>query len=339
MLPMRISLIILLLNALWGTTSSYATDSGLLYYNLNDKISTFKLPEIGSNEDITFNPSCGKPSVLMFFSIKPSFRSHRAIHLSSELAKLRNSFNGRINIFSIYSGKNIPRLKQYIQDGRVATPILNDSNKTIYTKLGVFMLPLVIISDAKGRLQSVIPYTNNITNIIASNLKLLLKDWTLKQFKDSLLTPVNRTKTKTEKAYTRRVNYGRVLLARRMYSAALREFHTATKIMPNAIEAIIGTGQVQSKLKKLNMAIETFRRALKINKESDKALAGFALALYKSGNKEEALPILENALISEDQNLDVVLSLADIYEKNGNIPKAIRLNKLAISILLHKFKE
>jgi tetratricopeptide (TPR) repeat protein len=225
-----------------------------------------------------------------------------------------------------------------MQDGLITIPVLNDAKKMVYRRYGVFMLPLAIIADAEGRLQSVIPYTANINEIIDNNLKLLLGDWTLKQFKNSLTTPTNFSKTKEEKAYIRRVNYGRVMSARHMYSAALREFNTARKIMPQATEALIGIGQVQLELKKWEKSAKSFKEALAIDKESDQALAGLGLALYKGGDEERALPILENALISENQDLEVIVSLAEIYEKKGNIAKAIRLNKLAITLLQNRFK-
>ena len=327
-----------ILITIFGASTCLAADSGLLHYKLNTKIPSIKLKQVDNGKQIIFNPANGKPSVVMFFSISPSFRLKRAIVLANTLAELNKKFNDRVNVFGIYSGNNIRRLRDYIKDGLITIPILDDSKQNVYRRYGVFMLPIAIISDATGRLQSVIPFTANINDIIGNNLKLLLGDWTLEKFKKTLARPTNLAKTKEEKAYIRRVNYGRVMMARRMYPAALREFNTARKIMPKAIEALIGMGRVQLKLKKWGRAMETFNKALKIDKESDKALAGLGLAIYRSGDNKKALPILEKALISENQSVEVVISLADIYEKNGNIPKAVRLNKLAISLLQQRFQ-
>ncbi len=333
----RFFLLSILIN-MFGTSTCLAADSGLLYYKLNTKIPSIKLKQVDNGKQIIFNPANGKPSIVMFFSISPSFRSKRAVILANTLAELNKKFNDRVNVFGIYSGSNISELKKYIEDGLFTIPILDDSKQNVYRRYGVFMLPIALISDATGHLQSVIPYTANINNIIGNNLKLLLGDWTLEKFRNSLAMPTNLSKTKEEKAYIRRVNYGRVMMTRRMYPAAMREFNTARKIMPQAIEALIGMGQVQLKLKRWGKAIETFNKALKIEKESDKALAGLGLAIYRSGDDKKSLPVLEKALIAESQSVEVVISLADIYEKNGNIPKAIRLNKLAISLLLQRFQ-
>jgi len=333
-------LIITVVIATFKATICPAEDSGLLYHKLSDKMPGFQLNEVKSGKTITFVPDNGKPSVLMFFSIKPSFRAHRSVSLASDLKKLDKIFNGRVIFLAIYSDdEEFKILKKYIADGLISLPVLNDPTRAIYNKYGVFMLPITVIMDTKGQLQSVIPYTSNTSELINNNLKLILGDWTLKQFKNSLTIKANQVKTKEEKAYIRRVNYGRVMQARGMYSAALREFNTARKIMPHSPEALIGIGQVQLKLKKWNDAEEAFHKALKINKESDEALAGLGLTLYRKGDEKQALPILENALISTNQDLEVVISLAAIYEKNGNIVKAIRLNKLAISMLWKRLEQ
>ena len=56
------------------------------------------------------------------------------------------------------------------------------------------------------------------------------------------------------------------------------------------------------------------------------------------GAVDKAIPVLENALIAEDPKLEVIVSLAEIYEERGDVVKAMRLNKLAISRLMRKFR-
>ncbi|MDA8418847.1 MAG: hypothetical protein M0Z90_07425, partial [Desulfobacteraceae bacterium] len=76
-----------------------------------------------------------------------------------------------------------------------------------------------------------------------------------------------------------------------------------------------------------------------INKDSDDALAGLGLAYYGKGNIDKALPELENALISPEPRLEVIIALADIYEKRGDNAKANRLNKLAVAKLMAMYDQ
>ncbi len=316
-----------------------ANQSSLLHYKLNALLPAFQLNRIdGTGQDGL--SADGRPSVIMFFSTTPSFRATRAIKLAEILTTLNKKFQRRVDFMAIYSGRgNIKKLSDYITKGLINIPILDDRNQEIYRRYGVFMLPIALITDQHNRLQAIVPYTAGIERIIGNNLKFILGEWDLKRFKKSLSPRGNQGKSKKEKAYIRRINYGRVMLARGIYSAALREFNTAAQIMPGSIEAVIGRGQVLVKMKKWRQAVTVFRQALKFSKDSDNALSGLGFSLYKLGDTKQAFPILENALICPKPSIEVILALADIYEKKENFSKALRLNKLAISILRERLEQ
>lgn len=326
-----LTLIALLPSPVW------AAEHELINFKENTKLTAFSLPDLTSGKEVTFEPASGKPSLLMFFSLSPAFREQRSLNLAATMAKLTDQFQGRIQCLAIYSEDEDPgSVKKYINDRLITIPVLNDAKRQVYNSYGVFMMPLALLISGDGLLQAVVPYTSNIDEIIANNLKFLLGDQTKEQWQESFKPQKNIVKSKEENEYVRRVNYGRVMLDRKMYPSALREFMTAAKVMPKAIEAHIGLGQVHLAINKLDQAEQAFRQATQIMNDSDEALAGLGLVLYKKGAIEQAIPILENALISEDPQLDVIIALAEFYEKNGQIDKAIRLNKLAVSKLLKK---
>jgi len=316
-----------------------ADQSSLLHYKLNARLPAFQLNKIGGTGQDGLSAD-GRPSVIMFFSTTPSFRAVRTIKLAEILTHLSKKLQRRVNFMAVYSGRgDIRELSDYITRGLINIPILDDRNQDIYRRYGVFMLPIALITDQHNRLQAIIPYTAGIERIIDNNLKFILGEWDLKRFKKSLRTRGNQEKSKKEKAYIRRINYGRVMLARGIYSAALREFNTAAQIMPHSLEAIIGRGQVLVKMKKWQQAVTVFRQALKFSKDNDNALSGLGFSLYKLGDTKQALPILENALICPKPRIEVVIALADIYEKEENFSKALRFNKLAISILRGRLEQ
>lgn len=319
------------------TQALAAGDNELLNFKENTKLPSFTLPELVSGKEVAFATASGKPSVLMFFSVTPLFREQRSLGLAEAMTKLNGEFEGRVHFTAVFSdGQGRDTVKRYLQDRLITTPVLDDSNRQVHDRYGVFMMPLAVLIAGDGTLQAVVPYTFNIGEILANNLRFLLGDWSKDQWQESFKPQPNIVKSKEEKEYVRRVNYGRVMLARQMHGAAIREFMTAAKIMPKALEAHVGMGQVQLATDKLDQAEEAFRKALEIDKESDEALAGLGLVLYKKGALDQAIPILENALISAEPQLEVIVALADFYEKNGQIDKAIRLNKLAVSKLLKR---
>lgn len=316
-----------------------AEDNSLLNFQHGDKLPSFALPRITDHQEYSVNTAAGKPTVIMFFSISPPFRGKRSLSLADEMAQLDQQFGNRANFLAVFSDEQLyEQAKQYAQDGIITMPVLDDSYRKIYNRYGIFMLPVALIISPEGRLHAVIPFTSGINEIIANNLKFLLGDWTQEQLKESLVTKPNIVKTKEEKEYIRRVNYGRVMFDRRMFPAAIREFSTALKIMPKPIEALTGLGFVQMAAENYENSEQSFLKALEIDPDHDEALAGYGLVLYKKGETDKALPHLENALISQEQNIEVIIALGEIYEQRGNISKAIRLNKLVVKKLLSNFE-
>jgi Tfp pilus assembly protein PilF len=170
--------------------------------------------------------------------------------------------------------------------------------------------------------------------LIDGNFKLLLGDWTKEQLQASLVPAESSAKTEEEKEYIRRVNYGKIMQSKQMFSQAAREFSNAIKILPQNIAAHLELGFAYVALKDWAKAEESFKKAQSIDKESDSAIAGLGLAYYGKGDADQALPELENAFIVPEPRLEVIMALAEIYEKKGDNTKANRLNKLAISRLM-----
>lgn len=315
-------------------------ENSLLHLRPGDTVPAFTLPEIGGRRDYAYDPAtAGKPQVLIFFSLAPRFRAKRSLDLIGALAPLAAAYDGKVAFAAVYSAPKgqdlIPRLKK---DGLMPLPVLDDKDRALYRRYGVFMLPIVVISNAHGALQAVIPATGGIAPLVDNNLKLALGLISEKDFKKALRPQGNIVRTKEEKEYIRRVNYGRVMARRKMYRSAQREFATAVKMVKRPVRALIGMGYVHLAMKKWDRAAADFQRALDLDENSDTALAGLGIALYRQGKTAKALPILENALISEAPPLEVITTLADIYEERGMIDKAVRLNKLAVERLLKKFQ-
>ena len=312
-----------------------ADNFSLRGYKGGDPLPSFNATSIDDRSQLSFSPKGDGPAVILFFSLRPLFRQRRSLDLITKVKELIDQeFAGRVRLSLIYSdNKEVDILRKFISDGLIPSPVFDDNTRDIYNKFGVFMTPIVVLSTEKGNLHEVIPASFNIQQVVRNNLRLLLGDFSQEEFKNSFKPTYNKKWTKEEKEYLRRINYGKIMYGRKMYSPAIREFSTAAKITPNNYEAQLGLGQVFLKTKNYQEALTSFDQALKINPDSNEALAGKGITYFQMGNTEEAVTILENALITENADLDVIISLAKIYEARGEIRKAIRLNKMAVLVL------
>ena len=314
-------------------------DAILQNYRSGEVLPPFDLPLIEGGPSEKFTPGQGKPTILIFFSIRPNFRKKRSLALLAALSDLADKYKQQIKIAGIYCDDTQHQtVVNYMKASAPHIMVYADPLKKVLDRYGVFMMPLVIMTTEKGKLHAVIPYTYNILELVGGNIKLLLGEWTEKQLHESLRPKKLVARSETEKEYIRRLNYGRIMKDRKMYPQAIREFSVAVKIMPKAIAAYLDLGFAELAEKQWGKAEATFKKAQTIDKDSDDAIAGLGLAYYGKGDKKAAKPALENAFIAPHPRLEVIVALAAIYEGDGNDRKANRLNKLAISRLMNMYK-
>lgn len=322
----------------WAEEAEKAT---LRNFKSGDTLPSFTLDTIDGQKGKTFTPGKeDKPSMIIFFSIRPEFRQKRSLALLSAMAAVIDHYKNKIEIVGVFSDdQGVQTVKDYVKPFASKMAIYNDPKKVVNDRYGVFMMPLAVMIKGNGTLHEVIPYTYNIRELIDGNFKLLLGEWTKEQLQASLTPTEETAKSSEEKEYIRRVNYGKIMMGKQMHSQAVREFSNAIKLAPQAIEAHLELGFTYIALKDWAKAEEVFRKAQGIDKDSDSAIAGLGLAYYGKGDTDKALHELESAFIAPEPRLEVIIALADIYEKKGDNTKANRLNKLAISRLMTMYDQ
>lgn len=339
-MAMALCSLILLLALVCPDSAVAEEDATLRDFKAGDKLPSFKLTRIGGKAPEMVTVGDGKPTLIVFFSIRPAFRKTRSLALLSSLSDLAESYKSKINIIGIYSDdQEEDTVANYNKTSAPKIPIYSDPLKEVHNKYGVFMMPLVVMTDAKGNLHEVIPYTFNIRELIDGNCKLLLGEWTLDDLQKSMEPKELISKTDDEKEYIRRVNYGRIMQQKKMHAQAIREFSTAIKLNPKGIEGHVELGFAYLNTKEWSQAKSSFEEALSIDSESDDAIAGLGLTYFGLGELEKARIQLENAFIAPLPRLEVIITLAELYEKSGNNTKANRLNKLAISRLMTLYEQ
>ena len=305
-----------------------------------DPVPGFKATNMATGKKEAVLPGKGKPMIMMFFSVRPTFRKKRSLALLAALSELAQSYRNKAAFVGVFSdAKGADTVKKYILSNAQRVKVYADSAKKIHDAYGVFMMPLVVIANSGGKLHEVIPYTYNIRQLVDGNIKLLLGEWTREQFQASLKPKQIAPKSEEEKEFIRRINYGRIMLGKKMYPQAVREFSTAVKLMPKNIEGWVELGNALLEEKEFTKAQNAFNKALAIDPDSDAAIAGLGLVYYRQGKIDQAKPQLESAFISPDPRIEVIIALADIYEQQGNDVKANRLNKLAVAKLMKLYEQ
>lgn len=326
--------------AIFLCTVAAAEAKPLRHFDINDQLPAFTLPELNAaTPPRTFDPaSTGKPAVILFFTASNEFHERKAAEILETFAMLVKKYGSRADFSLIYSGdRGMDNIAAKLQEKQISLTILHDRDETVYNLLGVYVMPVAIITSKTGSIEQVVPHTHNMTELIEGNLLVSLGDRSAEEQQQNLESE-NLDKSPEEKTFQRRLNYGRVMMARQMYPQAAREFASAIELMPAVEVTYTELGFAHIGMKDWDLARQNFSASLERNRASKEAAAGLALTLYHLGDIEAALPGLEAAGAAEAPRPEILIALADIREQKGDLQQALKMYKTALSRLqaLHK---
>jgi len=131
-----------------------------------------------------------------------------------------------------------------------------------------------------------------------------------------------------------RVNLGWVYYELYGLEAALAEFHRAIAAAPNQPDGYFAAGRVLVREKMYNEAIKFYQESVARSPEYQRAYYELAEACYLNNQFEPAMAAIERAmqLGSTDLRLSVMLRAGKIYERAGEIEKAIAAYRQVLAL-------
>jgi tetratricopeptide (TPR) repeat protein len=125
--------------------------------------------------------------------------------------------------------------------------------------------------------------------------------------------------------YQAETNAGLLLLRQKRPAEALPLFEDASRQKPQDFSSRYHLAQCQLDTGEAAKAEENFRAALEINSKSAGAELGLAHALVRQDKLGDAAPHFRQAAQIDPGYRDGLLELADLYEKNHQIPEAVAI--------------
>lgn len=101
---------------------------------------------------------------------------------------------------------------------------------------------------------------------------------------------------------------------------------------PHNLDSALRLGASYSLTGQNEKAVEAFRRAETIAPDSPDVRQYLALHFARTGEFDRAAPMLERVLVDEPARLPALEALADIREKQGNLPQALALRKRILAL-------
>lgn len=314
-----------------------AMAGGLRKLNPGDMLPEFSLPPLAGGAPVSVAAVGAKTRVLLFLSAENDFQKDRALPVIASLAGLAATYKTKADFLAVYTNaQGGSEVLGHLQKQNLSLPVLDDKDLTVYNLYGVFVMPVVVIAAADGKITAIIPFTHNIVELVEDNLKVALGEWSQADM-DKSENVENVEKTPEEKAHQRRLNYSRVMVARKMYPQAAREFAKVIELAPEATEAYLELGYVQLAMKDWDLAEKNFNFVMQHDAGSEDAEAGLGLALYGRGDIDAALPKLEKGLKSKAPRVEIIITLAEIYASRDREQDSLAMYKTALARLLEEY--
>lgn len=322
------ALLALLLSA--GASSAYA------FRNISpgDKAPDFTLPSLDGNE-VSLASYDGKIVVLLLWATDTESKRERSAELLKAIESIveRHGKKGVTALSISVDTDGRDRVAAIVEQSGAAFPTLLDVDGHVYGSYGVFVLPTVGIIGKDGTLKKAFGYTSEMEKVIEGEIQVLLGLKTEEELKVELTPEEVVEKSKELKDADRHMNLGRVMVERRLFAQARKEFEAAAELEPDRAEAFIELGAVLIKEGEYDDALEQFMKGLELDPESADAHAGVGQIFFHKGQLDDAIDEIEWALEIHPRDPEIYYQLGVAYEKKGDKKEALRLYKRALKFV------
>lgn len=322
------ALLALLLSA--GASSAYA------FRNISpgDKAPDFTLPSLDGNE-VSLASYDGKIVVLLLWATDTESKRERSAELLKAIESIveRHGKKGVTALSISVDTDGRDRVAAIVEQSGAAFPTLLDVDGHVYGSYGVFVLPTVGIIGKDGTLKKAFGYTSEMEKVIEGEIQVLLGLKTEEELKVELTPEEVVEKSKELKDADRHMNLGRVMVERRLFAQARKEFEAAAELEPDRAEAFIELGAVLIKEGEYDDALEQFTKGLELDPESADAHAGVGQIFFHKGQLDDAIDEIEWALEIHPRDPEIYYQLGVAYEKKGDKKEALRLYKRALKFV------
>jgi tetratricopeptide (TPR) repeat protein len=277
----------------------------------------------------------GKIVVLVFGELYHQ-NTLKAIEVLKEILSEKVSYRESVEVFFIITEEKHPEEHLEVKGGlEIPFPVLLDNHRKVYAQYEIIAIPTTLVIDRTGKIVASLPsYTIAYYDQMDVELGFLLGEVNKEEL-ESVLNP--KAVEKTLNGETERYLFlAESLRNRGFYENAMNSYQKVLEKYPANTEAHLGMGTIYLDKEEVENAEKEFQLVLQQNPDNPAALKGMAQVNLSRGNIEEAEKLLQKILSSDYIDEDIFYIMGELYEKKGNLKKAIEYYKMNSQKLLQK---
>ena len=279
---------------------------------------------------VTFSELKGKPFIVIFWGADLPEKIEHSAKVLGEIEELVPFLNERnIQRYSVnVQNDDNAAITEVVSKSKSTIETFKDENLKVYSTLGIFVMPVVLLVDKEGNAAAGMGYSHDLIDRLKGSIEIMLGEKTAEQVAAEL-RPEMVEATAEAKASRRHFNYGMVMIKRGQFDAAIRELSKAVENDPGMSAAYLQLGCLYLGKNDYENAETAINKVLDADPESvqGRICRGELLRLRKQ--LDEAEKLLQEVISSHPENYKAKYNLGRVLEDKKTNQEAMENYKKA----------
>jgi len=302
-----------------------------------DTLPDIVLSDSQTDKDINFSRFKQRPYLTVFWGADVEAKKKRSIKVLTVIKQLQpflDEKNIPVQLINVQNDSDT-LIQDLLKQSGLEGPVFIDRDQSAYGKLGIFVLPSVLLVDGQGKVSAGMGYSRDLDIMLKGEIEILLGDKT-REMLNRELRPDVVEEPEDVKLARRHLKMGQVLQRRGMTEEAVREVREALKINNDMAESHITLGCLLVDLGQTEEANQALGKGLELDPDSFEGQLCDARLLIAVGEKDDAMLDLKALLLRHGRSPELHYVLGTLYEKQGDHTLAVGEFKKAYELLFRQ---
>ena len=279
----------------------------------------------------------GKSMLLVFWGGDLEAKKKRTVKVLKVVKDLSSYLKKNGVVLMVVNVQNDTEsvVTEVMEAADLSTPLYVDPTRTVYEKFGLYVLPSMLLVDAKGTISGGVGYSKDIAQRLRGEVDIMLGQKTHEEL-EAELNPKMKEIPKEEKLALRHMHMGMTMTHKGMIDSAVRELQQALELNPKLTVARVELGCLYVGQDKLDDAIKELETGLDEQPDLFKAEICLAKVSAKMGEVKEALEDMQALAFRHGRDSELHFLIGTLHEQLGAVDEAAKSYKKAYELLQRK---
>ncbi len=263
---------------------SFVDGGTFLYVGGNDPLPPLRFQSVSSGDMRDFNRISKQPLILVFLGVDIDSKRERAIEVLGDLQASLPFYRQRnVELAAVFvQPEQVSYIHEVVEAAQIGFPAYVDNGNQSFEKLGVYVMPSILMVRGGGIIHEGFGYTRNLAELLTSEVQVMLQEKTREEADADLHPRIVERSTEQRRARLD-FNYALNLAQRQEIDLALEKLKMALDKDPEFVPALVEQGCLLVQKKRFQEAEVFLDRGLALAPDFPRALA----CKVELKNKEE----------------------------------------------------